>query len=56
MKMAGNCDAINGAGLSNGPTPGWDNSGLCVYHEHLLSIYPAFFNLACLWITLRKCL
>lgn len=24
-------------------------------HEHLLTAYRAFFHLACLWITLRKC-
>ena len=29
---------------------------LLVRHEHLLSIYRAFFYLACMWITLRKCL
>ncbi len=29
---------------------------LLVRHEHLLSTYRAFFYLACLWITLRKCL
>jgi transposase len=27
-----------------------------VRHEHLLTVYLAFFDLACLWITLRKCL
>jgi len=27
---------------------------LLVRHEHLLSIYRAFFYLACLWITLRR--
>jgi transposase len=27
---------------------------LLVRHEHLLSIYQAFFYLACLWITLRR--
>ena len=27
--MAGNCDATNGAGLSNAPTPGWDSSADC---------------------------
>jgi len=26
-----------------------------VRHEHLLTVYRAFFHLACLWITLRKC-
>ncbi|SPE23987.1 transposase (fragment) [Candidatus Sulfotelmatomonas gaucii] len=26
-----------------------------VRHEHRLCIYLAFFHLACLWITLRKC-
>src|ERR1022692_2823062 len=29
MKMVGNCDATNGAGLSNAPTPGWDSSADC---------------------------
>jgi transposase len=29
---------------------------LLVRHEHLLATYRAFFYLACLWITLRKCL
>lgn len=29
---------------------------LLVRHEHLLSTYYAFFYLACLWITLRRCL
>ena len=29
---------------------------LLVRHEHLLSTYRAFFYLACLCITLRKCL
>jgi transposase len=29
---------------------------LLVRHDHLLSIYRAFFYLACMWITLRKCL
>jgi transposase len=29
---------------------------LLVRHEHLLSTYRAFFYLACLWITLRRCL
>ena len=29
---------------------------LLVCHEHLLSTYYAFFYLACLWITLRRCL
>ncbi len=29
---------------------------LLVRHEHLLSTYKAFFHLACLWITLRRCL
>jgi len=29
---------------------------LLVRHEHLLSTYKAFFYLACLWITLRRCL
>src|ERR1700686_4475941 len=29
MKMAGNCDATNGAGLSNAPTPGWDSFADC---------------------------
>jgi len=29
---------------------------LLVRHEHLLTTYRAFFCLACLWITLRKCL
>jgi transposase len=28
---------------------------LLVCHEHLLSIYYAFFYLACFWITLRRC-
>jgi transposase len=28
---------------------------LLVRHEHLLSTYCAFFYLACLWITLRRC-
>ena len=27
--MVGNCDATNGAGLSNAPTPGWDSSADC---------------------------
>lgn len=27
---------------------------LLVRHEHLISVYRAFFNLACLWITLRR--
>jgi hypothetical protein len=26
-----------------------------VRHDHLLTVYLAFFHLACLWITLRKC-
>ena len=26
-----------------------------VRYEHLLTVYLAFFHLACLWITLRKC-
>jgi transposase len=29
---------------------------LLVRHEHLLDTYRAFFYLACLWITLRRCL
>ena len=29
---------------------------LLVRHEHLLATYSAFFYLACLWITLRRCL
>jgi len=29
---------------------------LLARHEHLLSTYRAFFYLACLWITLRRCL
>jgi transposase len=29
---------------------------LLVRHEHLLSVYQAFFYIACLWITLRRCL
>ena len=29
---------------------------LLVRHEHLLTTYRAVFYLACLWITLRKCL
>jgi transposase len=29
---------------------------LLVRHDHLLSIYRAFFYLACMWIALRKCL
>jgi transposase len=29
---------------------------LLVRHENLLSTYRAFFYLACLWITLRRCL
>ena len=29
---------------------------LLVRHDHFLSIYRAFFYLACMWITLRKCL
>ncbi len=29
---------------------------LLVRHEHFLSTYRAFFYLACLWITLRRCL
>jgi len=29
---------------------------LLVRHEHLLATYRAFFYLACLWITLRRCL
>ncbi|MGB9232563.1 MAG: IS5 family transposase [Terracidiphilus sp.] len=29
---------------------------LLVRHEHLLSVYRAFFYIACLWITLRRCL
>lgn len=29
---------------------------LLVRHEHLLSTYKAFFHLACLWITMRRCL
>ncbi|MGA8104460.1 MAG: transposase [Candidatus Acidiferrales bacterium] len=29
---------------------------LLVRHEHLLITYQAFFYLACLWITLRRCL
>ncbi|MGB7548938.1 MAG: IS5 family transposase [Terracidiphilus sp.] len=29
---------------------------LLVRHEHLLTTYRAFFYLACLWITLRRCL
>jgi transposase len=29
---------------------------LLVRHEYLLSTYRAFFYLACLWITLRRCL
>jgi transposase len=29
---------------------------LLVRHEHMLSTYRAFFYLACLWITLRRCL
>ena len=28
---------------------------LLVRHEHLLSIYYAFFYLACFWITMRRC-
>jgi transposase len=28
---------------------------LLVRHEHLLSTYRAFFYIACLWITLRRC-
>jgi transposase len=28
---------------------------LLVRHEHLLSVYYAFFYLACFWITLRRC-
>lgn len=27
-----------------------------IRHEHMLVVYFAFFHLACLWITLRKCL
>lgn len=27
---------------------------LLVRHEHLISVYRAFFNLACLWIALRR--
>jgi transposase len=27
-----------------------------VRHEHLLTPYRAFFHIACLWITLRRCL
>jgi hypothetical protein len=27
-----------------------------VRHEHFLATYRAFFYLACLWITLRRCL
>jgi transposase len=29
---------------------------LLVLHEHHLLTYRAFFYLACLWITLRRCL
>ena len=29
---------------------------LLLRHEHLLATYRAFFYLACLWITLRRCL
>ena len=29
---------------------------LLVRHEYLLTTYRAFFHLACLWITLRRCL
>ena len=29
---------------------------LLVRHEHLLATYRAYFYLACLWITLRRCL
>jgi len=29
---------------------------LLVRHEHLLATYRAFFYLACLWITMRRCL
>ena len=29
---------------------------LLVRHEHLLATYRAFFYLACLWITIRRCL
>jgi transposase len=40
------------------PTNAWLGQfrRLLVRHEHLLATYRAFFYLACLWITLRRCL
>ena len=35
--MAGNCDATNGAGLSNAPTPGWDSSADCSFAMNICS-------------------
>ena len=35
--MAGNCDATNGAGLSNAPTHGWDSSADCSYAMNICS-------------------
>lgn len=55
MKTGENCDATNDAGrLNDNPWLGQFRRVL-VRHDHLLTVYLAFFHLACLWITLRKC-
>lgn len=48
MKMAGSCDVTNGDG-SFECTNSWLSQfrRLLVRHEHLISIYLAFFYLAC---------
>src|SRR5208337_215282 len=35
--MVGNCDATNGAGLSNAPTHGWDSSADCSFAMNICS-------------------
>jgi len=53
---AGKCADTNAAGISE-RTNAWLGQfrRLLVRHDHLLSIYRAFY-VACMWIALRKCL
>ena len=46
--MAANCDATNGAGLSNAPTPGWVSSADCWSVTNICSppIAPSSISLA----------
>ena len=53
--MAAFCDATSGAEPWNGRSPGLGNfRRLVVRYDRSLSIYQAFFHIACFMIVLRR--